>query len=122
MTNRSRSPIPIISDIEALEHARKCVSAMAEDREGDSLGPIDSRALSELDRLIDFAKNQSHVGLTCEHGRAPGFGCCGGTRLRGGKTLTDAEFALWCNKFKQCGYCGSDFYGPSCSCEIKEQG
>lgn len=53
---RSRSPIPVICDLEALEHARKCVSAMAKDREGDILGPIDSRAMSELDRLIYYAR------------------------------------------------------------------
>ena len=50
---KSRSPIPVVSDLEALEHARSCMAALAGSREGDPASRLDSRALSELDRLID---------------------------------------------------------------------
>lgn len=60
-----RQLIPVVkspvNDLEALEHARKCVN-WRQDHIAQSLvgngyeDPLDSRALSELDRLIDQAR------------------------------------------------------------------
>lgn len=59
--HRTRTPIPIVSDLEALQHARSCVLLRQNHLEANpditTSDPLDSRALSELDRLIDHAKH-----------------------------------------------------------------
>lgn len=58
--HRTRSYIPVITDLDALQHARSCVLLRQNqiDAHPDIGGPdpMDSRALSELDRLIDHAR------------------------------------------------------------------
>lgn len=58
--NQTRSYIPVVTDLEALEHARSCVLLRQNQIEAHpSIGgpdPMDSRSLSELDRLIDHAR------------------------------------------------------------------
>lgn len=62
MDPKKKQKIAVVSDIEALEYTRRQMSAIvaeqenAEDAGTGTVDPLASRALSELDRLIDKGK------------------------------------------------------------------